>query len=177
MKANEEVSTSKTDLKKSQDRLQHAQGEVRKKRAELKKTESTYNKDKVRHRRWRSADYGIRNHRRPFLYHLFSIILSSAWKYIKTRHETYSMNSRLKRDKKQLQLYLPMDTGFGGQPEHVFGESGGRDESSRRRRGHRRVSGPRKTQFDERDSRSQWQRRQHLSPIPGSVVPIHQTVG
>lgn len=47
MKANEEVSTSKTDLKKSQDRLQHAQGEVRKKRAELKKTESTYNKDKA----------------------------------------------------------------------------------------------------------------------------------
>ena len=48
MKANEEVSTSKTDLKKSQDRLKHAQGEIRKKQAELKKTESAYNKDKVR---------------------------------------------------------------------------------------------------------------------------------
>ena len=47
MKANEEVSTSKTDLKKSQDRLKHAQGEIRKKQAELKKTESAYNKDKV----------------------------------------------------------------------------------------------------------------------------------
>ena len=48
MKANEEVSTSKTDLKKSQDRLKHAQGEIKKKQAELKKTESAYNKDKVK---------------------------------------------------------------------------------------------------------------------------------
>ena len=50
MKAMEEVSTSKTDLKKSQDRLKHAQGEIKKKQAELKKTETAYNKDKVYHR-------------------------------------------------------------------------------------------------------------------------------